>query len=353
MHKADRTKTKAVPGKETGAATQNKQVNSRAVQKAHHQSHDTGECMNIYIDQFRHAIEAAGLEAPAEIYADGKLRRFSTNGKRSDDSGWYVLHTNGIPAGSFGCWRQGITVGWKKTAGVYRSKVPSPKSQPGAIAKIEHDRQVRERINASTWNHAHPLQAQSPVGLYLRQRGLVLNGYPDALRMAALPYYDCGIETGRFPAMLGAVTDQHGRLLSLHRTFLSFDGYKAPVPQPKKLMGTSGPLTGVSIKLYPPQIINGKLTLGVAEGVETALACWLGAGIPTWSCISAGGMKSFAWPVGLESLVIFADHDAKGIGQAAARELAARAAAAGLEVRVLVPATVGADWLDVYCGGAL
>jgi putative DNA primase/helicase len=97
-------------------------------------------------------------------------------------------------------------------------------------------------------------------------------------------------------------------------------------------------------------VIDNKLTLGVAEGIETALASRLGSGIPTWSCMSANGMKSFIWSTGLESLVIFADHDKHGVGQTAAWELAARAAAAGLEVRVLVPETVGADWLDIYVG---
>jgi len=91
--------------------------------------------------------------------------------------------------------------------------------------------------------------------------------------------------------------------------------------------------------------------LGVAEGIETALACYLGSGIPTWSCMNAGGVRSFDWPHGLQSLIVFADNDASGVGQAAGRDLAGRAAAAGVEVRVLVPGTVGTDWLDAYVAG--
>lgn len=59
--------------------------------------------MNDHIDNFRNAIEAAGIGAPNDIHDDGKLHRFSTNGKRGDDSGWYVLHGDGVPAGRFGC----------------------------------------------------------------------------------------------------------------------------------------------------------------------------------------------------------------------------------------------------------
>jgi putative DNA primase/helicase len=46
--------------------------------------------------QFRGAIQAAGLTPPDEIEADGKLRRFASNGKRGDDAGWYSLYGDGI-----------------------------------------------------------------------------------------------------------------------------------------------------------------------------------------------------------------------------------------------------------------
>ncbi len=68
--------------------------------------------MNDVIEQFRQAIGSAGLPPPDTINADGAIHRFSTNGKRSDDSGWYVLHLDGVPAGSFGCWRNVPTVNW-------------------------------------------------------------------------------------------------------------------------------------------------------------------------------------------------------------------------------------------------
>ncbi len=61
---------------------------------------------------FRLAIAAAGLTPPDTINADGKIHRFSTTGKRGDDSGFYSLHLDGIPAGVFGCWREGFTQTW-------------------------------------------------------------------------------------------------------------------------------------------------------------------------------------------------------------------------------------------------
>ncbi len=60
------------------------------------------------IEQFTQAIAAAGLPVPADVQADGKLHRFSTNGKRSDGAGWYVLHDDDVAAGAFGCWRSSV-----------------------------------------------------------------------------------------------------------------------------------------------------------------------------------------------------------------------------------------------------
>jgi hypothetical protein len=70
-----------------------------------------------HVLQFRDAIHAAGLVPPSDIEADGKLRRFSSNGKKADDAGWYLLHDDGVPAGSFGDWRTGITQTWRADIG--------------------------------------------------------------------------------------------------------------------------------------------------------------------------------------------------------------------------------------------
>lgn len=66
-----------------------------------------------YIDSFRSAIESAGLTAPDTIVDDGKRRRFSSNGNKRDDSGWYILYGDDRPAGAFGCWRAQISETWK------------------------------------------------------------------------------------------------------------------------------------------------------------------------------------------------------------------------------------------------
>ncbi len=70
-----------------------------------------------YTRGFVKAIFEAGLEPPDHIKADGHLHRFSSNGKRSDDAGWYVLHADGVPAGAFGDWRTDINQSWRANIG--------------------------------------------------------------------------------------------------------------------------------------------------------------------------------------------------------------------------------------------
>jgi len=63
-------------------------------------------------DQFGAAMAAYGLH-PTEIIADGKLHRFDCDDeKKGKKSGWYVLHRDGIPAGSFGSWKDDINEKW-------------------------------------------------------------------------------------------------------------------------------------------------------------------------------------------------------------------------------------------------
>ncbi len=174
---------------------------------------------------------------------------------------------------------------------------------------------------------------------YLRGRGLALRDLPESLRLhRGLTYYDGGKQVGTYPAMIGIVTDPTGQVVSIHRTYLH-NGKKAPVSAPKKLM-RGLPIAGAAIRLTPVSEC-----MGIAEGIETALAASELFEVPTWSCISTSGIESFEPPVGVKEVVIFADHDENFAGQAAAYPAAHRLALKGLKVEVCVPPSVG-DWLD-------
>ena len=114
-------------------------------------------------DQFRDAIAAAGLTPPAEIMGDGKLRRFSSNGSKRDDAGWYIFHDDERPAGRFGCNRIGVDATW--SAKSTREFTPEEKRawrerMDAARAQREAD-QLAEReacaaAAADMWGRAAP-----------------------------------------------------------------------------------------------------------------------------------------------------------------------------------------------------
>jgi putative DNA primase/helicase len=101
------------------------------------------------------------------------------------------------------------------------------------------------------------------------------------------------------------------------------------------------PVSGAAIRLSPAGVC-----LGIAEGIETAIASSQIAGMPVWSCISAHGIETFEPPVGVTSIVIFADNDESFTGQKAAFSAAHRLDQRGIHVDVRIPPKVG-DWLDV------
>jgi putative DNA primase/helicase len=68
------------------------------------------ELRNPRISAYQPA-EAKVLDCSGDIIPDGQLHRFKANGDRNPNS-FYVLHADGIPAGSFGCFKRGIQETW-------------------------------------------------------------------------------------------------------------------------------------------------------------------------------------------------------------------------------------------------
>ena len=73
------------------------------------------------------------------------------------------------------------------------------------------------------------------------------------------------------------------------------------------------------IRLAPPAP-----TMGIAEGIETALSAARLFNVPVWSVINDYGIATFQPPPECEHLIVFADHDRHGAGERAAHSLTAR-----------------------------
>jgi putative DNA primase/helicase len=206
--------------------------------------------------------------------------------------------------------------------------------------KPEVDDSKRRALLRATWKVTRGIQSGDVAERYLRSRGLFLEAMPGDLRTADLLAYD---ERSSFPALVAMVRDVNGEPVTLHRTFLQVGGTgKAPVDCPRKLM--PGPVPkGSAVRLAPAGA-----DLGIAEGVETALAASLMFGLPVWAAISAPMLASWNPPEGVQHVKVCGDHDPGGAGQKAAWELGARLIGEGYAVTMEIPRIPGRDWLDEW-----
>ena len=196
--------------------------------------------------------------------------------------------------------------------------------------------QAKDRMR-DMWRKSVPIVEGSLAWKYLRGRNVLPGRIPESLRFME----NCPAPGGqRLPAMLALIEGPDGIAQSIHRTFLGPDG-KANMTTPRALM--PGKLCdGASVRLYPH-----KERLGIAEGIETAIAAAKRFQMPVWAAINANMLARWVPPAGVSEVVVFGDCDQKFGGQAAAYALAHRLAVKGVEVTVSIPEAVGMDWADV------
>ena len=200
-----------------------------------------------------------------------------------------------------------------------------------------------------------------PAQRYLQGRRIPLRqvaDLADTLRFhPQLEYRDeAGTVIGDYPGIVAAVTDPKGEMVTLQRIYLTVDGRKALVETPKKMMPVPNgkAVTGASIKLGKPTAGM----LGVAEGIETALAVRTGSGMVTWSVLNATLLESFDSPDNVRTLFIWADldreHRGKRRGEEAAKKLAERLERCSIQSQTFLPplpipaGAKGVDWNDVW-----
>jgi hypothetical protein len=210
--------------------------------------------------------------------------------------------------------------------GVPAARAPESPADPG--------RRSREAA-ARLWSAARPI-GNSPAESYLESRGLVASGR-DLRYHARTPLGRGALAVFR-PALLAAVRDASG-LVAVHRTFLDLGPARlAAIPAPRRALGRLGE---DAVRLWPPA--DG--VLGLAEGIETAIAATVLTGIPCWASLGSERFARVALPPAARRLVLFLDNDPAGrrAGKRA-REALARTGAA-IESRS--PAAAGADWNDL------
>lgn len=210
------------------------------------------------------------------------------------------------------------------------------------------------------WAECQAWRESPLLAAYFRNRGLTdeWQTMGDDVRFhAALPYWHNGQELARLPCMVGLYRKPDDSMAGLHFTYLQttadgtvskarlLDPASGEVLPAKKMRAVAtGSMSGAALRLHQPQ--NG--VIGVAEGLETALAAYALSGVSMWACGSAVGMKNLLLPRGFRALRIFADNDANHTSQEAAAALQRRYhERLNGNIAIATPADCGRDWLDV------
>lgn len=259
---------------------------------------------------------AAGVTPPDELILDGQLRRFRTDSKRTDRSGWYVGHADGIVTMIWGDWRQGIEQTVKADVG-RKWSVAEEMAHVARVAAAKAARDLeRKKQNAATastvdiiWSEG---AAASPEHPYLKRKGI----QPHGAKITG---------DGR---LMVPLFDESGVLASLQ--YIDAEGGKLYHP------GGS-----VSNKFCIIGTLDVPGVLYVAEGYATAATIHEVSKRPVVVAYSASNLVSVTGTMRdlygqAQDIVIVADNDASGVGQKYAEQACAK-----YGVRMVMPPIQG------------
>lgn len=255
------------------------------------------------LDQIRDAMTAAGLTPPDSIVLDGELHRFKSSPKDKDKAGWYVFYDGALPAGAFGCWREGIEVNFRAETGrelTAAEEMAHARYVREAKLKKQADRERQHSVASSTvkqiWDNAASASSDHP---YLQRKGIQAHN----ARVTG---------DGRLVVPL---FDSSGTLKSLQ--YISADGTKRyhPGGETKANFWKIG-TTELSTKIY------------IAEGFATAATIYETEHAATFITYSASNIPATVETIKSQypdhQIIVVADNDASGVGQNYADQAAAK-----------------------------
>jgi hypothetical protein len=198
------------------------------------------------------------------------------------------------------------------------------------------------------WDAAvHP--AGTLVEDYLRRRGVldvVADGaFGEVLRFHPACPFGPGNKVAAMVALVRAV--EGDAPVAIYRTAIEREPDGTIKVQGVRRMAL-GPIKSGAIKLVEDAEVTS--CLGIGEGIESTLSLRLTPELglsSVWALMNDGGVCGFPVLSGIEALWIAVDHDANAAGQKAAAACTERWAAAGCEVRHIVPIRVGVDLNDL------
>lgn len=220
-----------------------------------------------------------------------------------------------------------------------------------AYATIAHDRTSFDaddraaRDEAETiWLGAKPAKGTA-VEAYLRTRGIRVP-IPDEIRFS--PHLRHSQARRRFPAMVARIANDRG-FCAVQRTYLDLEKPRKADVSPAKM--TRGPMDDGAVRLRMPS----SDTLGLAEGIETALSASQLYSMPVWAVCGVHRLSKVKIPKGIRFIHIFGDPG--DVGRKYAFASADEYERKGYHVEIYFPAAhfraaEKADYNDVLQSGA-
>jgi putative DNA primase/helicase len=273
--------------------------------------------MNNFIQQFRDAIQRAGVVPPETIEADGRLHRFSSSGKHGDDAGWYVLHGAGIPAGSFGDWRSGLTEYWRADIG----------RELTDVEMVEHKARIQEQMRTRKLHVLRQRSAACEIATSIWEGALSAPTDHPYLVAKGIQPFGLRIHEGRLVVPMRDAD----KVCSLQ--FIAADGDKRFLP--------GGQVRGCYHVIGSTKDAK---VLCIVEGAATGASVHMATGHPVAVAFNAGNLLSVAEVLRAKtpnlSIIVCADDDYKTDGNPGLTK--AREAANAIGAKLAVP-EFGAD----------
>jgi putative DNA primase/helicase len=128
------------------------------------------------VEAFRAAILEKLGHDPGNVIGDGEIRRFSTGRSGNDDAGWYVLHDDEFPTGSFGDWRTAAKFSWSAQEARQLTPDERQRLEQLEIARAEKREAAHQRaaeVANEQWSNAKQARPEHP---YLASKGVGAHG---------------------------------------------------------------------------------------------------------------------------------------------------------------------------------
>jgi putative DNA primase/helicase len=215
-----------------------------------------------------------------------------------------------------------------KQRGLLDDRPQALRREPAPVLPVDPEPDAKA---LTLWRQAEPVRGTLGES-YLRARGINIELIPTIRFLRNVEY----LPRIHFPALAAAVQGPDRRIIAVQLTFLGAEGRgKARVAYPRKTIGALG---RGAVRLGPAGDV-----LGIAEGLETALAAMQLHGVPAWACLGACRMSNVAIPAEVQRVIIFGDRD--GPGHEAAIKAAQRLRLS-VNVSVRFPPEGCGDWND-------